>query len=333
MTECDLEVTGKTRFDSMKKGLFVLCFALLFASCGRQLTSLPTIEPQLVKSADVLADSIYFSEITAMKYHGDRIYACCMGQSQILCMDDEFGLLHTIGHEGRAANELMDPSSFDIEGDTIAVLCYGSFKRYTVNGEFVGTFDIGRLLPNKDFAMCAGSYYYTSSNQGPVISLSADGTSRSFGERYRFETEEAARYRNARFTRVYRDRIITVSDNLPYIEVFDRQTLESVRKVDYSDVDLVSEIMKSNASEQLAANQYRTLVSGCNVADGKLYVLLADNLDGFCANKIIVFDLERDCRPVSIVQLPGARYFSFCVNGQTLYAFNLLENTLEKMTL
>lgn len=324
---------GKAILDPMKKWLLVLCIALLTASCGRQLTSLPTIEPQLVKSVDVLADSIYFSEITAMKYHDNRIYACCMGQSQILCMDNDFGLLHIIGHKGRAASELMNPSSFDMDGDTIVVLCYGAFKRYTVNGEFVGSSDIGPLLPNKDFAWSDGCYYYTSSRQGPVISLSADGTSRSFGECYRFETEEAARYRNARFTRVYRDRIITVSDNLPYIEVFDRQTLESVRKVDYSDVDLVSEIMKSNASEQLAANQYRTLVSGCNVADGKLYVLLADNLDGFCANKIIVFDLERDCRPVSIVQLPGARYFSFCVNGQTLYAFNLRENTLEKMTL
>lgn len=317
----------------MKKGLFVLCIALLFASCSRQLTSLPTVEPQLVKSVDVLADSIYFSEITAMKYQDNRIYACCMGQSQILCMDDDFGLLRIIGHKGRAAGELMNPSSFDMDGDTIAVLCYGAFKRYTVNGEFVGSSDIGPLLPNKDFAWSDGCYYYTSSRQGPVISLSEEGTSRSFGAYYRFESEEATRCRNARFTRVFGDRIITVSDNLPYIEIFDRRTLASVRKVDYSNVALVAEIMRSNASEQLAANQYRALVSGCNVADGKLYLLLADNLDGFCANKIIVFDLERDCRPLSIVQLPGARYFSFCVNGQTLYAFNLRENTLEKMTL
>ena len=306
---------------------------LLTLSCSRQLTTLPTIEPQVVKSAEVLADSIYFSEITAMKYQDNRIYACCMGQSQILCMDNDFGLLRIIGHKGRAASELMNPSSFDMDGDTIAVLCYGAFKRYTVNGEFVGSSDIGPMLPNKDFAWSDGCYYYTSSRQGPVISLSEEGTSRSFGAYYPFESEEATRCRNARFTRVFGDRIITVSDNLPYIEIFDRRTLASVRKVDYSNVALVAEIMRSNASEQLAANQYRALVSGCNVADGKLYLLLADNLDGFCANKIIVFDLERNCRPVSIVQLPGARYFSFCVNGKTLYAFNLRENTLEKMTL
>ena len=95
---------GKAILETIKKWLLVLCIALLTASCGRQLTSLPTIEPQLVKSVDVLADSIYFSEITAMKYHDNRIYACCMGQSQILCMDNDFGLLHIIGHKGRAAS-------------------------------------------------------------------------------------------------------------------------------------------------------------------------------------------------------------------------------------
>lgn len=317
----------------MKRRLLILFIASTFVACGRQAISIPTIEPQKVKSVDMLSDSTYFSEITSMKYCGNRIYACCMGRSQILCMDDEFELLHTIGRKGRATSELIDPSSFDIDGDTVAVLCYGAFKHYTLDGEFVGVTDIGLSLPNKDFAWSNGRYFYTSGDQGPIISMSADGAIRSFGERYRFGTEEETHYRNARFTLAYRDRIITVSDNLPYIEIFDRQTLKPERKVDYSDVDLVLQIMKKNASERLAVNQYRALVTDCNISDGRLYVLLADNLDKFRANKIIVFDIEHDCRPVSILQLPGERYFSFCVNGQNIYAFNLRENTFEKMTM
>ena len=316
----------------MKKYLFLLLVALCTFGCNKQHVSMPTLEPKVVKSVDILSDSSYFSEITLMKYHGNRIYACCMERAQILCMDNEFKLHHTIGRKGRANNELMTPSSFDINKNMIAVYCYGTFKHYTLDGKFLGTTDISQSFPNKNFSWYGNNYYYTSSNGSPIISLSGNGTSRSFGEFYQFETKEESRYRNARFTLIYKDMIITVSDNLPYIELFDRQTLKSIQKVDYSDVDLEDRIVKKNASEQLAVNQYRTLVSNCNISDGKLYVLLADNnLDGFLANKIIVFDIKRNCLPVSILQLPGERYFSFCVDGKIIYAFNLRENTFEKM--
>ena len=59
----------------MKKWLLVLFIVSTIVACGRQVISIPTVEPQKVKSVDMLSDSTYFSEITTKKYCGDCIYA------------------------------------------------------------------------------------------------------------------------------------------------------------------------------------------------------------------------------------------------------------------
>lgn len=315
---------------------YALLFVLLpagMAGCQKRTAVLPTIKLQAVKTVEKFSDDFYLSEIMSMKHYGGRIYACCMQRSQILCMDEDFGLCSLIGQKGRAGDELLEPASFDIAGDTIAVSCYGEFKLYTTDGRFVRSDNAGQYLPNKNFARACGRYYYSTVSHRPLISLDSNGAYHGFGQCRQFDTPEQTRLRNARFTLVDGDKIITVSDNLPYIELFDRQTLEPAYRYDYSDVDLADRIMRKNASDKLASNQYRELVADCCLQGQKLYLLLADNLDTYQVNKIIVFNLGNDCKPLHVLQLPDKRYLSFCCDGHYIYAFNTGKGTFEKMAL
>lgn len=315
----------------MKKLILFVISALLVLACGQRGVVLPVEDATAVHSIEVLSDGSYFSEVASMKFYDGRIYACSMESSQILCMDTDFGLLNKIGRKGRGTEELMDPSSFDICRDGLAVYSYGMFKHYTHAGDFVKSCSISRSMPNKNFAWSGECYYYSTRTDGPMIEFSPDGRSSSFGEYHLFDNENQTSLKNARHTLIYEDNIIAVSDNLPIIEFYDKATLGLIKKIDYSRVDLVDKIIKKNSEEHLADNQYRILVSKCYISDGKLYLLLADNLDSYLVNKVLVLDIAKDFSPIRIIKLPGESYFSFCVGDGYIYAFNTRKNLFEKI--
>ena len=98
----------------------------------------------------------------------------------------------------------------------------------------------------------------------------------------------------------------------------------------YENIKIVDKIVKKNSSEKLSINQYRPIVSCCDIYNSKLYILLSDKIKKLNTNKILVFDVRQNYKPIKIIQLPGERYMSFCINNTTLYAYNTKLGSIEK---
>ena len=313
----------------MKRTILYLAVLFVIGCHNQSLIDLPIDNPQLVNSIDILSDSTYFSEITSMKCYDSRVYACCMSRSQILCLDNDLRLINTIGNKGKSESELMDPSSIDINNDKIVVFNYGKFKYYDIDGEFIKSESVEQYIPNKNFVVHDGIYYSSNGTKFPMVAM-MNNNYIGFGERYEFPTKIETNIKNSRFTLIEDNNIITISDNLSYIEVYNKETLELKDRIDYSNIKIVDKIVKKNSSEKLSINQYRPIVSCCDIYNSKLYILLSDKIKKLNTNKILVFDVRQNYKPIKIIQLPGERYMSFCINNTTLYAYNTKLGSIEK---
>lgn len=257
-------------------------------------------------------------------------------------MDKDLKLVRTIGKSGEGPGELFGINQFAINDSSIAVINGGNYrinifktngtllKEYALVNQVIYFHTLYRFLYNGTKLIGCSSL-----PDSPLTIYDIDtGKQVLFGEGYKYHSPIQNAIRNGRFISLFKNSYMVVSDNMPFIEIYDRSTNQLINKYNYSSVNCVNESLKAieNQKEQYE-NSYSNLCEDVYIDNENLYILVANFKDKYFVNEIIRFKLSPQIVPTAIIKLPGNIYSTFCISDTLLYAYNSSKNTLEKYTM
>lgn len=310
-----------------------IVFSLLFSSC-REKDVVPIVELHPQKSIEVLSDSSLFSKVRRMKAYQGDIFITEVGRGQILRLDADLNLKNTIGGKGNGPTEMVEMEGLDISGDTIAVFDVGNarIQFYDLSGKHLGAMPFRDLpIGNKwDLSFCAGEIVCNNSRialDSAFVRMSVKDTSDKafFGRLDRFDSEMQTYIRNGHFFFEDGEWLWAVSDNLPFLDRYDRFG-NHVERYDFSQLPVIKDAIAYVQIQQKKTNSYATLINGaCFDSERKrMYLLCNSWIEGeFFRNRILVLDLSSGkIQPECVWKLPDDVYRTMCLVGNKLYVFN-----------
>lgn len=321
--------------------ILISCVLVLFNSCQNQL---PEINLSKELSVDVIADSIYFLNVGCMTSHEGEIFFINGHEDNIITLNEDLSLIKIIGTRGQGPNELLGLNKFSIKDSLMAVLNGGNnrINIFNLNGRLLKEHG----LNNTDIRFHSGYRFVFNGREiigsssladTPLTIYNINNQRQSFfGEKYEFPLLSQATIRNDRHTLISDEGFIVVSDNMPFIEVYDIKTNMLKYKYDYSTIGQVGRSLneiKNKGRQNQGSNSYYTLCQDVYFADNYLYILFANYTNGYRVNELVKFELTSSIKPISILKLPGKIYSSFCVSKEFIYGYNSAENTIERFKL
>ena len=322
----------------MKNFVLFLILCFFFAQCTRE--KLPVYYLAESKQIDVIADTLLFVDINCLTFHDEELYFTNPVTDQIVSLDRNFNLKKILGKKGQGPNELLNIGQFAICDSLISVLngSNGRINIFSTEGNIISEVSISKsiLLFDSNYRYCfTGNDIIGSSSiaDAPLSKYNIYTKEQTlFGKTHVFPTPKQTSIRNNRFTAKMDNRLIVVSDNLPFIEIYDSDNLEQSVQYDYSDIAQVrSSIQAIENKRDQTDNSYRRLCEDIYVANQHLYLLLIDySNDDFNVNQIINFDIYPDIKPVCIYKLQGKYFTTFCISEEdgAIYAYHHTDNTL-----
>jgi hypothetical protein len=311
--------------------------------CTNDSDIIPTINLSVNKKVDAISDSIYFKDIDCMAFHNGLLFFTNPVFDNIVCTDHNFELRKIIGVRGKGPNNLLGIQQFAI-CDSVLCVSNGGNRRVNLyninNGDIISEKKLTESVTMSWFYRIGfdGEFTYSGAYKAekPFSAYNInDGAEKLFGENYTFSSKKQTSIRNDRYVFSSDSLIYAVSDNLPIIETYSKQTKQLIDKYDYSSINHVKEEMEFINSKKYADNEYATICNDIYLTDNNFYVLLTEIKEGFFINKIIKFYLEPSITPVAIYQLPGKIYHAFCVSEteNCIFAFEYKSNSIEKLLL
>jgi hypothetical protein len=300
----------------------------------------PTIDLTVEEKIDAVSDSIFFKSIECIVCTNDMLFFSNSVFDNIVCTDHNFKLKRIIGTRGNGPNSLLGINQFAIHDSILCVLNDGNqrINLYDVNsGNIITETTIHSAhLSNRNRKSFDGIFWYsdTFGSDKPVSAYNIKhGTEELFGTGFEFSSAKQTAIRNKRLT-VSNDSVIyVISDNLPVIETYSKETKQLTDSYDYSFFNIVKNEIKYRNTKDSADNEYFYLCYDTYITDSNLYILLVEVKDGYRVNKIIKFDITDRLKPVAIFHLPGKIYHTFCVseNDNCIFAFEYKSNCIEKL--
>lgn len=273
-----------------------------------------------IKSIDKLSDSSYILSAQSMLLNDNKLFFLDERRSQIIVLDNELNLLTTIGRGGKGPNEFI-PSSFTVIGkDTVVVNDSGNnrLQLYHSSGNHIRSISLRDIS-----ARLINGFHYnnrvltaTSIGNKAIIMYRFNeaylpNMVKEFGERYKFNSEIQNGIRNDRYLHKYNGKTIAISDNQPFIELYDIDG-NILTRYDYSNIEIIENQLKYIKNKgQTNEKSYMRLVHHTYIFNDNLYILINRNTPQFARNIIIQFSLKPEIIPSRLYYLPDYIYY-FC---------------------
>ena len=317
--------------------ILTVIFFLSLISCQkeRQL-QLETVKYKQLSFVEGWGDSIFLSKVRDLQFYENRLYISDQYLSQVMETNQYFILNRFIGRQGPGPRDFVSIESIALEDSFLyvfdmghsAVLCFDQ------KGEFRGKYALlnDRIyMPYRFFVDDSCLYVSTAEKEGLFLEVNMRiGTESHCGKRKDFGEELPNRIRNSRHLLNFEDKCITVSDNIPIVEIYDLKSKQMVDSLDFSDIDYIKkDLIKNENIRKL--NSYTKIVSDAYVDGNYLYVLLfgTGSSGEVLSNEILKIELSPILEKKEIIQLPGTNYLHICVNQDSIYAYNRKEARVE----
>lgn len=290
-------------------------------------------------SVSELSDTLFFSDVENMLIYKDKLYFVEHNREQIICLNLDLTLYRIFGERGVGPKEFGYISGFTFKDDSLYVLDSGNARLYVSDllGNIVQSFRLTETLP------IMAEYRFVVNKEKDVVisSVSEHGAFADFnlssmkvefwGERYSFSNEIWKRIRNGQHLLLNDSLYVSVSDNMPFVNIYSQSEKKCIYKYDYSKIEIVKKrIAALKSAPPRAINTYGIVCEDAYITDKNVYLLLCSIKNGlYCANKIASFKLSPEVSLEAVFELPGNVYTSFCVIGNNIYAFNKVESKLE----
>jgi hypothetical protein len=285
-----------------------------------------------VQSFDELPGELFFGKPSSMYSNAEGLYFSDNERGIVFFVNKEFSEVQVFGKKGEAPHELNSPSNFFIYEGNLYCLDQGknSIVKYRLEtGEFLESFRIPRAINGSDFEL----RFFVEKNeiflsapysQNAYVRIQNDSTFTGFGEKFNFGNPKTDVFRNERFLFKNQDKIIALSSNMPFIEMFDLNG-NLILKEDISTVPAISERLQFIENENdTDPNSYYRTVKDAYFSENKLYILAISGIERPMANKILVFEFSEHSASLNYqgeITLPGTWYASFSVFENNLYVY------------
>lgn len=321
--------------NEMGKVYIIIC--LLFClSCVGEKGKIKMVRYVKLSSVDSFADSIFLSQVKNLQVYKGNLYFSDNYLSQIFEVDKNFNRYCIMGNHGEGPNDFVALRTLTVVDDSIYAFDAGHYSLfvYDLDGLNCKKYDFSNysIYPAYRFVIdenhCQVQYR---GKEGVLMDI--DLLSKQtyiWGDLISFGHEKQERIRNNRNIFIYKKSYILVSNNIPVVEFYDRYNKQIVKTFDYSDIDVIRNVLIEN-DNNLDMNSYHIVVQDAYVNGEKLYILMNGNNpdDGYNVNKILEISLSGNNEINQIIQLPGKVYESFCVDNDTIYAFNGQNSSIE----
>lgn len=326
------------RQESKMKNIFlILALCLSLIQCSYE--KLPVYNLVKSKQVDVIVDTLFLHDIKCLTFYDEKLYFSNPVYDQIISLNKNLEFERIFGRKGKGPNELLGINQFAIHDSLISVLNVSNRRVnvFLTSGISASETLIGNSIlfdPSYRYCFIDTTIIGCSSIAETPLSKYNIYTKKQtlFGKTYEFPTPKQTLIRNNRFTAKIDNKLIVVSNNLPYIEIYNQDSLEQIVQYDYSSILQVQRSLRAiEKKPDQEDNSYRHLCEDIYVTNRHLYILLIDySNNDFNVNQIIKFEVFPVIKPISVYNLPGKYYTTFCVSEEdgVVYAYHYTDNTL-----
>lgn len=216
-----------------------------------------------------------------LQFYNDRLYLSATESHQIVCVDRDFKLLHTIGAPGTGPGEFQMPSYFRLSDQMLMVYSEGpqQIHLFSDSGEYEHRLNVGMIATA--FAYHKGNFFISDPQQEmPIKVIDMDGGEiKLFGEPFASDHPRERRARGYRHLEIIvldgHDFLLAVSLTEPTIELFDLEGNLILEK-DVGHLQILKPRIDFQAEEYAADSINRqssyTLFQSTSVHEDRLYV-------------------------------------------------------------
>lgn len=281
------------------------------------------------------SDILFSSKVNRMLLYNNKIYCIDKYLQQVLVIDKNLRLRNIIGEKGEGPYNFISINGIYISSKGIYILDAGNacMFLYTKSDSLIRIHNfstIDRIIPEFKFIIDNDTSFSISTfdNKNAFSSTNfATKNNHFWGERFQFRTGIENRIRNGKNLLKIKNFTISISDNIPLIEIYDTATKNKIKEFDYSNITFIS---KQIDNESNNPHSYFVLCQDVYSDKNNLYILISEKKDNtFYTNLLLKFELKNNFELAKISRLPGKIYSTFCVSNDTIYAYNLLNAKIE----
>lgn len=318
----------------MKYFFYLSVFILFIISCKGTEEKSDEIHLLTKKySIEDYGENNFFSDVRCISFTEKHLYFSDYNNSELYKYSKEgFKLEKVIGGFGEGPGEINGLSKFLITDNNIILQndMNRSFEIFE-NDVFNRTY----RLPVK-FTDLSFRYRFTVDKQNlysshsyslsPIVKVSLkDNSFNVGGEPYKYEYETQNRIRNNNHVFKFKENLITVSDNMPTVKIYDMD-FNLKRKVSLEGYSEVKESLDFIRLKELEEDDsgYRVLFEDAYLVNDKLFILLS-SYNPYNTNKILVFKIKEDGDLLyneTIYLNQESNYSAIATDDQVLAAFN-----------
>lgn len=329
----------------MNKFLFKLSTLSIFiifilSSCQEDNNAYKLISCKIESSIDTLPDSTFMSGVIKMQIVDNYIYFIEKNSRQLIKLDIDFNNNERIGQWGMGPQELVEPRNFFIFNNNYYIIDIGAeaIKEFSATNKFISSnkvksFSEQRVFVNDEYLYMAffDRGLETCFSRINITNNDNNWTVKPFGNSFDFGNRQQNIIRNKRELLHSNDYFYSISDNIPVIEKYNIKSDNKVESFDYSFVPIIKDNLEVIKSKIQGANSYIAFVRDAYIHNDDIYILVSRQGDEFTANTILQISLEPSLELISIYQLPGEVYSTFCIYNNFFYAFNNKTASIEKI--
>jgi hypothetical protein len=312
------------------KYISVLLYALLVYACTNKINSPEEVSLQKISEIAQLSDTTFISDVRSIYYNKNKFYLSDYKRNQIIILDQKLKFINTIGNTGNGPGELNGASQLYVDNDTLYVINDGKNAiEVFINEKYTNTIlfpNMNHLASTKRFSKYKGKIYISnvsSNNNSSIVSFDSQDRMIPFGVLHKYNTPKETIIKNEKHILTYKDKIISISDNVPKIEMYDAKGI-LITEFDYGDVNLIKEFMTFTNKQKSAENSYFVLVSDAYIFADNLYLMILSlENNKVKSNKILEIKINDNAFKINrILNLGDDWYQSICITNNQLIASN-----------
>lgn len=311
------------------KYIVVLLYVLLVYACTNKINSPEEVSLQKISEIAQLSDTTFISDIRSIYYNKNKFYLSDYKRNQIIILDQKLKFINTIGNTGKGPGELNGASQLYVDNDTLYVINDGKNAiEVFINEKYTNTIlfpNMNHLAITKRFSKYKDKIYISnvSSNNSSIVSFDSQDRMIPFGVLHKYNTPKETIIKNEKHILTYKDKIISISDNVPIIEMYDAKGV-LITEFDYGNVNLIKEFITFTNKQESSENSYFVLVSDAYIFSDNLYLMvLSLENNKVKSNKILEIKINEKAFKINrILNLGDDWYQSICITNNQLIASN-----------
>lgn len=308
-------------------GVIAGIFLWMAISCSNQEI---VIQKKSVFKMSVYPDSSFVGDIKALQFHDSLLYFLDINRRSLLMMDRNLSALHSVSRGGRAQEELLDPFSFTVSGDSVFIIDFGGFKMKSFhNGVFVEEKTVPVNTRDQRFVKDGNTFFLPIRDaEASVVKTTLTNLPITLLQTEKFFSPMKTVTMNACHILSYRQNLIIVPEALPWVKIISEDG-EVVRTIDLTHSALYSRNISFAQKADRDEKGFYVLNSDICIAGDVLLILIPTYGERYTCNRIVSVSLSSGEMMETVMSLPGIVYSNFCSDGKLIYAFNSSENQIE----